>query len=71
MELERSSSTAKHLLANFSQNLTDGVQIARILQPLSFMKLIGQTEERHSYRVGFLSSQSLSTPDNQWKNEKL
>lgn len=47
MELERSSSIAKHLLANFSQILTDGIQIARIVQPLSLTKLSSQTEERH------------------------
>lgn len=32
------SSIAKHLLDNFSQNSTDGVQIARMLQLLSFIK---------------------------------
>lgn len=46
MELERNSGIAKHLSANFSQNLTDGVQIARMLQTWSFVKLHGQTEGR-------------------------
>lgn len=54
VELERSSSIAKHLLANFSQNLTDGVQIARMLQPLSFIKLSGQAEGRYITGTPFI-----------------